>query len=369
MATYQHLQITPQPLIDPTISNLEEFVTNHNPQHCVNPTFINGSEEDIRETINGNETLARYFESHPMPPLLNGNNYTILSVVGAGTFGQVYLAQNNVTKQLVAMKASCLEHSRYLGALIKEYMFQKMANNALNGFLCTTPEPKGFVCVHSNFSPSGYEYILVSEFAAIFPDAKCTLTIDRAIKEHKNGKPLLNISDWQRVCLSLIIATDVLKANDLFHNDIKTDNVLISFDEYGMANPVIIDFGNCCHKINNITQPYYTATPYVDIFKTHVAPELYLQPQPHETSDLYSVAQLISEIGRVLEHKAVEQIAKKYKQNPTFRILHKPFHDAIEKGFGCYGMDLSTLEENHGPVYLADTFCYSIVHMPHPAGY
>ena len=346
------------------IQNIQNYARNAILQLCSDVNFqqfsYEGMETELPRAIANNPILQNYF-GHHMPPLLKGSDYTALRYLGQGSYGKVVLAQENSTSKLVVVKISFENNN--LVSLLHEYMHQERTHRALRGSSCTAPAPLGFIRMRSNTATIGYMYLLVSEFCPVVPNAKSALTMFKAMNEHMAGRPLLSIEDWKSISLALIDATITFLRNDIYHNDIKTDNVMICFNERNEPHPVIIDYGLACRSVTYNTHSFFYRRPDIDIFNKHNGPELFLLPHPLNTSDLYSVAFLLEELGRDVGFKSIQQIAFKYRHTRGYRIAHLPFRAAIEKGFQGVGMDVNALMQVFGPLYPPNCEFYNL-HLP-----
>ena len=220
-------------------------------------------EEDLETTdplfralINANKELKAYF-GESVPKILNGAHYKVTSVVGRGSQGLVMLARNTADGKLYVIKMSNrLSNPNVVYRFLKEFMFQEHAHSVLQG-TCAVPEPKGFIRVEEG---GGIIYMMVSEFCSVIPDAEAALSMNQAIKEHMNHKPILSLTEWRDVCVSLIDAVNTLQSNDIYHIDLKTDNILLQFID-DTVHPVIIDFGISVRRNNGKSGAMFAPGP------------------------------------------------------------------------------------------------------------
>ena len=285
--------------------------------------------------INQDFELRSYF-GRRSPDLLSGSRYHVLSSIGQGSYGRVILAQdiNTLEKVVVKIPLNFDGSVESMRSMLLEFMHQEQAHNLLQGTKCTSPRPIGFIRIVNQSLPLGYNILTVSEFVPVVPDARCTLTMTRAVQEHVRGNPLLEKDDWLDVILALIDATDTLHRNDMYHNDIKLDNIMLRLEPDNKPRPVLIDFGLASSYNSFDRQLFQSCRDSVDIYNHHNAPETFLQLQPIATSDLYSVARTMELIGQFLKLPVVRKTAEQYcKMSPETRTQHVGFKKIVHASF------------------------------------
>ena len=295
----------------------------------------NEDDDKLAEVIRADENLKRYFGTRT-PDLICGARYRALSYIGEGSYGVVLLARDIYTSENVIVKIPLASNDDdgYIRDMLKEFMYQEKAHNLLKGTKCAAPQPKGFIRIVDNTVPLGYTYLSVSEFIPIVEDARCTLSIYDAMETHVKGNPVLKKEEWKNVLLALIDATETLQKNDIYHNDIKSDNVMLYFDENNKPSPVLIDFGLSSTKKSLNREIYKQHRLKINIFDNYNAPELFLELKPSATSDVYSVARMIQNIGHHLDFSEVKGIALCYCQDSyRERQSHSKFRRMVDDAF------------------------------------
>ena len=263
-------------------------------------------DENLAHWIKNTKHFKDYFkDDEPPPPILNGEDYKVLAYVARGSYGFVVLAEERNSRDDVIIK---IPHKpcdgKRICLLINEYMYHKKAYEVMIG-KCRTTKPIGSIR-QSLGSRQPHIYMIVSKYCPLVPGYYSSLTLSEALLLHAK-KPICRKIEWRNICLSLIRGVQTLQWNDIYHNDIKLNNVLleISGDE---IVPVLIDFGEACSSTQGDEEKKtYFARP-------HVAPELLQQQTPHPTSDLYSVVYTILRISTVLELPTLEHYCTEYRQ-------------------------------------------------------
>ena len=302
--------------------NLREYVRDHEISECTDVNLrgnsYDGVDNNLKDIIDTNEELNKYFEG-TIPDLLSGTQYDTIGYIAKGQYGRVILAQNTTTKEYVVVKIPCeiRDNLAYVKDLLKEFMHQERAHNALKGMACSAPRALGLMRMKSNTVTRGYIYMLVFEFIPVLPNTLCTMTLKQAIKEHKEGRSVIGEKkEWRTLIQDLIQGTDVLQQNDIAHNDLKRDNVLIQFGLDEQPKPVFIDYGLSTTLTSANTYLPFEVTEGRDIYSYHVGPELFSKSHPLPTSDLYSVARMTQILGYHIGEPELQTLGAQYCDTP-----------------------------------------------------
>ena len=297
-----------------------------------------GVDDQLQSVVYQNPELHHYFQGAILP-ILSGTQYDAIADIGQGCNGRVILAKHITTKEKVVVKIplDVEENPDYMEEMLNEFMHQDRAYKVLKGAACTAPKPLGFIRMKSDSVALGYIYLSVLEFVPVLPNALCTLTMFQATLEHEEERPVIDKEGWRTLIQDLIDATDLLQRNDIAHNDIKEDNVMVRFGRDSRPKAVLIDYG-LSTKLSSIPTTggaYLAATPGKDIHDSHNAPELFLQPNALPTSDLYSVAKLIKSIGISTKVKELETVGIQYCKMPMhYRKGHQALRQDVIIAFG-----------------------------------
>ena len=270
------------------------------------------------------ENVSQYLRSH-RPSMLNGRNYKVIALVSSGENHLTLLATDRNSNEDVVIKMPVTPMTdKNIVELLKEYMFQQQAH-ALLKENCKTPQPLGFIRVRKKGI-----YMMVSKFCPFLPGYYSVLTLKDALSSHAT-RPRLRKCEWRNVCLSLITAVLTLQRGNIYHNNICHKNVLLQVSDNSIV-PVIVDFSKASRGVTGKTTPLFEPVPNRESGEQHpsVAPELYQQPNPLATSDLYSVLYLIMKVSVYLQFPNIENYITDYRlKDPRDRDGHKIVYDKI----------------------------------------
>lgn len=187
-------------------------------------------------------------------------NYRILSKKGEGTFSQVMRAVNIQTQKQVAIK--CMKRTLDSMAEVNR-LFEIQALRKLAGH-------PHIVQLHD---------VLFEDHRLAIVFELMDMNLYEAIKDRKMYLPESRVVKWM---FQLLLAIDHMHKNELFHRDVKPENLLILGDVLKLA-----DLGSCCPV--NASQPF---TEYIST-RWYRAPECLL------TSGYYSGKMDIWAVGCV----------------------------------------------------------------------
>lgn len=200
-----------------------------------------------------------------MTASLQLENFTILSSLGKGGMGQVYLARDEMLDRLVAVKV--LSSDLTLDATFLERFFREAKAAA-------SLEHSNIVGIHSISTTDGQPYIVMQYVRG------CSL--GQLLQER--GR--LDVPTTNYLVLQMAEALQAAHTKGIIHRDIKPDNIMITED-----NQIkIMDFGlaRSYEGQDKITQTgYYLGTPQ------------YSSPEQCETTDIDNRSDLYS-LGVVL---------------------------------------------------------------------
>ena len=356
-----HSSTFPRP--SPTVHirpSVTDYFNNHTLSECTDIDLIANSYDGIDDgelasTIENNLDLREHFNGR-QPPLLSGTGYEVVGNIGSGCNGRVIMAKHVITKDMVIVKIPLQLDHNYLDNMLMEFANQEKAYHALKGHACSAPQPLGIMRMRSDNTPRGFIYLSVSEYLPVVANADCSLTLDKACQEHCEGRALLTGEEWMVLIQDLIEATHTLLNNDISHNDIKQDNIIIQFRSDNTPKFVLIDFGMATKLITSNSQPMFEVPKERSIYDNHNAPELFFEPSPLPTSDLYSIAKLTQLIGRDIQMAAVEKMAMEYcLVRPPFRKGHHDFYQDVIAAFNGWipecNLPLISHLRNPNPLY------------------
>ncbi|KAJ3272571.1 Protein kinase [Terramyces sp. JEL0728] len=190
------------------------------------------------------------------------NYYTKLKKIGQGASGSVYVARDNRTRQMVAVKQMVLSSQPKKDSLVTEISVMKGSNhpnivNFLNAFLVRD------------------DLWVVME---LMEGGKLTDIIE-----------IISLSEAEiaTVCNETVKGLKYLHDRNLIHRDIKSDNILLSKRGYIK----ITDFGFCCKlSLEKSKRATMIGTPY------WMAPEVVKQKEYGAKVDIWSLGIMIIEM-------------------------------------------------------------------------
>ena len=275
--------------------------------------------------------------------LLDGSNYSMARSpqgqnisIGKGTHGEIILARDETTKQLVCVKVS----NERLQDIVIEFGYQTKAHNILGK---NAPSFKGLLQVRQD-SPygaaSGFRYLPVMEFCSLTSDSPVALTLREALILHQQGHKFFSANEWFQICRQIFVSVYCLANGKLHHCDLKLNNILLRF-EGDSVYPVIIDYGLAMNgSVNNnqetLLKPI-TDSQILNLYP-HTPPEMFKQNYLLPTSDLHSVAYCILHINEsVFRSKLVKREMKAYmKMSPQDRHDFPHFLSTVEDILSVY---------------------------------
>ena len=147
-------------------------------------------------------------------------------------------------------------------------------------------------------------FLLVMQFCSVEGKA---YTLHRALQ----SRTLLKNQEWFDVILQLLEAFKLLHSSCLIHQDIKGDNILITYNNT-MFVAVIIDFGKCIRKLDACKKVMSKEEQeaYKQKYK-HIAPEVVAGTHlPSSASDIYSLGRLLEQIATKIGCKSLLSLSE-----------------------------------------------------------
>ncbi|KAI0304006.1 hypothetical protein BC826DRAFT_1095278 [Russula brevipes] len=193
-------------------------------------------------------------EPYPMPSSNPASQYTLMEKLGTGSFGTVYKAMHNETRQIVAIKQIDLEDS---DDDISEIQ-QEIANLAQHESEFVTRYYGSFVV--------NYKLWIVMEYLA---GGSCLDLLKPAV---------FSEAHIAVICRELLLGLDYLHGEGTIHRDIKAANVLLS----SSGKVKLADFGVAA-QLTNTLRHTFVGTPF------WMAPEVIRQAGYDAKADMWSL--------------------------------------------------------------------------------
>lgn len=239
--------------------------------------------------------------------VLNGK-YHIVKEIGAGGMGAVYLADDQILKRRVVIKALLSEDDPDLVAQsVKEREFLAAIKHA------------NIVSIY-DFVTMGTQGYIVMEYVQ-------GKTLDQIMEEQ--GRPF-DVSDAIKYILDILPAFNYLAKLDLVYCDFKPQNVMLEVLKDGTQIVKLIDLGTV---IKHVPKPD-------DVYGTHgfYAPQAVKTPSPE--TDLYSICRTLAYMVTLMDlanpifgMPAVEDY-RVFRDYPAlYRLLVKGTHNKPEQRF------------------------------------
>ena len=303
---------------------------------------------NIDHVIYHNLQLQSMFKNDP-PKLLSGEDFTLITsggkpvFIGQGTNGSVLLAQERFSLKLVAVKLIQHENSMTtLAGLLKEYAFQRKGSKIFMNGKRFVPKAIGILRLKST-SPMAQRYcsyMLVSEYCSLANGLPQSLSLHTAIKLHKEGRILFTDKQWEKLCLDILDAVNALNTNNIYHLDIKPNNIVLQFHGHEIW-PILIDYGLSRTSTCTIR---FSPVPDQETLYPHTAPELISathQCFPLVTSDLYGVSYVIMQINTILKSFLLDIELRSYRAMlPAHRQVYLYFREIIRSHLSSLTSDI-----------------------------
>ncbi|KAI0068743.1 Pkinase-domain-containing protein [Artomyces pyxidatus] len=197
---------------------------------------------------------SRMKEPYPMPSSNPASQYTLMEKLGTGSFGTVYKAMHNETKQIVAIKQIDLEDS---DDDISEIQ-QEIANLAQHESEYVTRYYGSFVVA--------YKLWIVMEYLA---GGSCLDLLKPGV---------FSEAHIAVICRELLLGLDYLHSEGTIHRDIKAANILLS----ASGKVKLADFGVAA-QLTNTLRHTFVGTPF------WMAPEVIRQAGYDSKADMWSL--------------------------------------------------------------------------------
>ncbi|GAB1605339.1 specificity kinase shkC isoform X1 [Argonauta hians] len=226
--------------------------------------------------------------------------------LGKGSFGEVYLAEMALSKQVVAVKLFL--DSDYLDIMSEVVITQYLSSTGV------IPKILGLL-------PTG----LMTSNLSLVQEYISGMTLEDHLNE-ENETTLTDLN-WLNISLQLTAGLQKIHQQYVLLNDIHEGNVLI---EQPYLRVIYIDMGHATfrsgYKYKNYNGSLYTYE--------HLAPELRKSQPGTPASDVYSLGSLISRISNISQIEELQKLANQCLQtDPNSRPTLSNLTESINKLF------------------------------------
>ena len=211
----------------------------------------------LKKMISQDTELNHHFANAPAR-FLNGERYELMMTdqtypiqIKTSDSSFVLLGVDKEDNSFVAVKiyqkGKRIDEQR----ILVEFMLQEKAHVILNGgFVCRAPRPIGFLRLKKKRDFEDIVPLLtVMEWCNFVPNHYIGLSLYDAVQHDKDKvtdkERLVNKRDYATICMSLINAVNAMQRNQVFHLDIKEENVMLKHieeDEDTKVVPILTDF-------------------------------------------------------------------------------------------------------------------------------
>ena len=247
-----------------------------------------------------------------LPDNIKISDFTLIKIVGTGTFSIVYLAKYNENGVLYALKK--ISKDKYGENVEREVKVMQRLKHP-------------FIVSVEGFFQTDNHFFIVTEYID-------GMELFYFLKDIKKEKPyLLSRNNYQltrSIASQIILALEFMHNNDFVHLDIKPENILIN--RYGYVK--IVDFGFARKLNTNVKNEYGTLyrTDKIEGTIEYLSPEM-LRKYYGKCSDIWALGILILEISSnisLFNGMNKQQILKTLKKCQTQNLIPNTLHSTIK---------------------------------------
>ncbi|KAK8860565.1 hypothetical protein M9Y10_012230 [Tritrichomonas musculus] len=211
-------------------------------------------------------------------------NYILQDKIGSGSFGKVYRVREKQTKKIYAAKITKIDLNEETYELFIDISREANIMSKLNH-----PSVLKFIL----YSPINFKNkakpVIITEYAKN-GSLMDFIAHDRSFPDN----PILNETHKLIIIYGIAAAMSYLHSNNIIHRDLKPDNILL--DEFFL--PKVADFGlsKSCSKESQESVLKQTMSGTIKGTPKYMSPEIWLNAEYSEASDVYAFAITVYEI-------------------------------------------------------------------------
>ena len=304
-------------------------------------------DDRIYQFIKQSSRLRDYFKKHGFPPFLALKDYQVKSKIFSSEVCVQALAVHKKDKYMVMIKMPMT--GLIVNNMLHEYMLQHHAHEVLKEERCSAPKPLGILRYKTRAGSNTCTYFIVSQYTPIIPGSPVVATLNKVLQTHVTNS-LLSLIEYRNLFLYLIEALELLQKNDIYHNALSLQNVVLRFLD-NTIHPVIVNFGNasrCRYRTDDPPATYYPSTETSIAYNPQTAPELYQQPNPLPTTDLYGLSYMIRSFSEIFYKTNTLKLIDEYRaKSPQERDGHSKLQAGLRRAMNI-DLGLKVEEEADG---------------------
>ena len=178
-----------------------------------------------------------------MDYILVNSKYNILELIGEGTFGRVYKAENIRTKELVAIKVEPIK---------KELKMLKNEANIYHYLMNSNGIP-----TLKWYGSDDYNYYLVLNY------------LGKSLEFYKQHAKTISLKTIYKIAIQCVQIIQTIHDKGLIHRDIKPENFLFGQNEGNTKQLYLIDYGFCKPFIDYKTNQHIHIKNTTDVIGTY----------------------------------------------------------------------------------------------------
>ena len=184
----------------------------------------------LKDIVEQDAVLRKYYDSKI--PLISAEHYELMKLGGKPIAiekkptEKVLIARHREKNHFVEVKLRQKTASAEFNCL-SEYYYQSRASAILKGPTCKAAKVIGIFCL-SGENHEICKYLLVREVTSLVPNSFVTMSMEKAMRLHKEGQ-IISTSNLWRSGRYIIDAAQALNENGFYHYNLTERNVMLQF--------------------------------------------------------------------------------------------------------------------------------------------